>query len=85
MMLGIEPRTFGMSDVCSITALQSPQSRQDLKNKIMCLSMCTTCMPGGLGPERVSDTLELDLQTVVEPPRGCWNSNLIPLEEQQLP
>lgn len=38
-----------------------------------------------LGPESVSDTLELDLQTVVKPPRGCWNSNLIPLEEQQLP
>lgn len=37
-MLGTEPRTLSMSDVCSITALH-PQSRQDLKNKIMCVGV----------------------------------------------
>lgn len=54
----------------------------------MCLSIhlyrCVhiTCVPCAHGGQKVSDTLELELQMVVSHAWGCWQPNVGPLQEQ---
>lgn len=50
----------------------------------LCVCVCTTCGPC-LYSRRPEDPLDLVLQTTdCEPPCGCWESHLGPLDEQRV-